>query len=243
MKLLVSDYDGTFYTDEVNVKKNVNSIRYWMLYGNSFMISSGRSFNSIAKKLIEHNISVDYISTEDGSHLFDRNGNLLFEKNMDKSIINEIDDLKSLNNHDGIQYGTTYEYYDELPKYKEISSINFVIKKDKITPKFIKEWDSLKINNAYSFLVYSYDDISYFCIKPKGVDKRTPIEYLETSIPILKRNIYTVGDEDNDKTMVKSYNGYTIGDSTIKNDALASYNNIEEIINDIYTKKIKKRFR
>ena len=242
MKLLVCDYDGTFYTDEDNVKKNVNKIYDWMKDGNYFMLSSGRSFNSLVEKIKKYGIPIDFISTEDGSYLFDHNVNLLHERKLDKKLIGKLDNIMNLNAHEDLQFGTKYEYYRELPK-NDISNVNFVLKNNNISQKFIFEWNKLKENesNNYNFLVYSYDNISYYCIKPKGIDKTTPIKYLEWYIPILKKDIYTVGDSDNDKTMIEEYNGYVIGESPIRKYAIDRYDNVYELIDNINNKKIKKR--
>ena len=89
MKLLVSDYDGTLFTDERNMKINVKRIEEFVKEGNLFMLSSGRSFESLMGKVEEHNIPISYLATEDGSHLFDKKGTLLHEELLDLDIEDE----------------------------------------------------------------------------------------------------------------------------------------------------------
>ena len=74
MKLLVSDFDDTFYTDDINVLKNIKELEKYKK-NNLFMLSSGRSFNSLKKMCLKYNIPYDYLSCCDGSILYDKNNN------------------------------------------------------------------------------------------------------------------------------------------------------------------------
>ena len=242
MKLLVSDYDGTFYTSDNNIRINNNKVREWMNNGNLFMISSGRCYNSILDKIVKYDIPVNYISSGDGSHLFDKNGNVISESLMSKSIVDKLDDIMGLNIYDEIQFGTTYEYLDKMPKKGGISSINFVLNRNSVTNEFMRLWNKLKNENPdYSFFIYSYFDTLYFCIKPYGVDKSTTIRHLEINLPLLKSNIYTVGDGDNDLCMIKDYNGFIIGrDNILGKHALCTFDEVHQLVDCINNKTLRR---
>ena len=97
MKLLVSDYDGTFYTKKKNgknVKLNIKKIQEFIDKGNLFMLSSGRSYYSLMEYVWAHKIPVNYVATEDGSHLFDKSGNVLYEEFLDTYLIPAVKEVK-----------------------------------------------------------------------------------------------------------------------------------------------------
>ena len=55
MKLLVSDFDSSFYTDDINIIKNVEELNKFK-NNNLFMLSSGRSFNSLKNMCLKYSI-------------------------------------------------------------------------------------------------------------------------------------------------------------------------------------------
>ena len=248
MKLLVSDYDGTFYTKKKNcknVKLNIKKIQEFIDKGNLFMLSSGRSYYSLMEYVWAQKIPVNYVATEDGSHLFDKSGNVLYEEFLDTSILEKLEPLLNLKRHSEVQFGTTREYfYNKIPKQK-VSSINLVINEKNINKEFKNEWKKLEKenNDKYGFLRYDYADIHYYCIKPKGIDKSKPIEELSKKLEIPKKDIFTVGDGINDFPMILDYNGYVIGKKEELNKiALHKYKHLHELVDDIENKKVLRRW-
>ena len=244
MNLLVSDFDGTFYTTERNIKINVKRIKDFIDQGNIFMLSSGRSYTSLKCMIDKYHIPCSYMATEDGSHLFDSKGNLLKEDLMDKSIQDEIEPIIRLKRHRGIQYGTTRDYLENNKDNLDLSSINFIIEDDRINKDFNNEWYKLrdKYKTKYEFLIYGYNGIYFYCIKEKGIDKSRPIYNLSNILDLDKRNIFTIGDGDNDLPMIVDYNGFMIGDNdSLKRCALGCYNNVYELVDDIERQKVKRR--
>ena len=50
MKVLVSDYDKTFYVNEFDIKKNIKTVQEFRNLGNIFIIATGRSYLDFKKK-------------------------------------------------------------------------------------------------------------------------------------------------------------------------------------------------
>jgi hypothetical protein len=50
VSLLVSDYDGTFANSINNIELNCKMISRFLGFGNHFVLSSGRSYNSLLKR-------------------------------------------------------------------------------------------------------------------------------------------------------------------------------------------------
>src|SRR5574344_1034320 len=87
MKLLVSDYDGTLKPDIKNLYLNIEAIKRFKEKGNTFMISTGRSFVSIKKEITKYNIPYDFLSCNDGAILFDNNDNILYKNIIEKELL------------------------------------------------------------------------------------------------------------------------------------------------------------
>jgi len=235
MKLLVSDFDGTFYLDDVSIKDNIKRINKWIDDGNLFMLSSGRSFTSLKNMCLKYNIKYDYLSCCDGSILYDKDGNIVSSYSLNNSILKDFLSLETLAKIDRIQYSYYDDYYSEL-RNDELIGCNIVIENENITDLFKNEFNNLK--NSYQdfdFLVYAHDDVTYFCLKNKGINKSTTVSYLMEKHNLDKENIYTVGDNDNDYPMLNLFNGYYIGNPNerIINTCLRGYNFVHELIDSI----------
>ena len=230
MKLLVSDYDGTYFTNEENIIINNNYINKWRKDGNLFMLSSGRSFNSLKKMTEKYNINYDYLSCCDGSILYDNKDNIIIKYDLNNNILNNFLNLKKYVKIERIQYSYQDDYY---PKRKKDSLIgcNLVILNENITDNFLNKWNELKINNSnYDFLDYKHDEITYFCLKNKGINKSTTVKFLENKLNISYDNIIIFGDNENDYVMLSNYQSYYVGEveDKIKNVCIKGFNDVYE---------------
>ena len=239
MKLLVSDFDGTYYVDDENILINNLKIKEFRSKNNLFMLSSGRSFKSLKAMCMKYNIEYDYLSCCDGSILYDKFDNIIIKYDLNQGIINEFLNLKELVNIKKIQYSYPDDYYNEL-KDEPLIGCNIVIENMNITDEFLNKFSELENKYIeYDFLVYKHDDVTFFCLKNKGINKSTTINYLKDSLSILHDNIYTFGDNDNDYYMLKYFNSYHIGEVTdkIKEVTIKGYNQVYEFLRDIETIK------
>ena len=176
MNMLVSDYDGTFSTTNEDIKLNCKVLEKYIARGNIFVLSSGRSFDSLKNQVYFHNIPYSYLATSDGNYLFDNKDNLIMKKTISHDIVDKLDKLKSIKVYDKIDY--TYErmYCEIYVPELELGSIGVVLKNDKINQEFIDEYNRLKMENSeYQFSIYGYHDTLFYMIRPLGVNKSTPI--------------------------------------------------------------------
>ena len=234
MKLLVSDFDSSFYTDDINILKNIKKLKKFM-NNNLFMLSSGRSFNSLKSMCLKYNICYDYLSCCDGSILYDKNDNILVKYNLDESILNEFLSLKELVNYIEIQYSYPDNYYNSYVN-NDIIGCNIVVLNENINDNFLTKLRKLQDKyKSYDFLIYDHSGITYFCLKNKGINKSTTIKYLKDLLNLTKNNIYTVGDSENDYQMLKDFNGYYIGcvNNRIKDVCIKGYNQVYELLDDL----------
>lgn len=233
MKLLVSDFDGTYFKDEESILINNKYINKWRDNGNLFMISSGRSFKSLKSMTEKYNIKYDYLSCCDGSILYDNNDNVIIKYKLNEQIVKSFLSLIKYVNIERIQYSYDDEYYNKKQKGTLIG-INLVIQNENVNNIFLNKWNELKNNNLnYDFLGYKHDDITFFCIKNKGINKSTTVKYLENKLNINYDDIYVFGDNENDYIMLSNYNSYYIGnvDEKIKNVCITGYDDVYNFFN------------
>lgn len=244
MSILVSDYDGTLKTCERDMHLNCNRIRDYIEQGNTFVLSSGRSFVSLKKQIKENNIPYSYIATCDGNILFDKDDNLLMFKKLSPFMVEEAEKIRNIGVHSGFKYTYLYDYEDEYDEERPIASISILVQRDDITDELNQTFKKMQEEHPdIDFFVYSYKHESYYMIKPKSITKATPISFLQRQLNADKKEIYTIGDNLNDFEMIRDYNGFMVGyNKDVEQVALKRYDAVYELVDDITHKKVLKRW-
>ena len=93
MKIIVSDFDNTFYTAEY--EKNIQLIKSFIEKGNKFIIATGRPIYLLKPDIEDYNLDCSYIVCNDGGVIFDSEGKKIFEENIDKEVAKEVYELLS----------------------------------------------------------------------------------------------------------------------------------------------------
>lgn len=226
MNLLVSDYDQTISTDDLSIKFNIKKINEFRKNGNLFMLSTGREYLSIKREVKKWSIKYDYLSCADGTTLYDRNDKLIFISKMNKEDIKVIEFLEK-------KYGRKINIYDvisdnsNIPEEKVIQILD--IKFNYIMKDIINFLDKNLIDSKYS------TNLNCIYIKSKEASKSLTIRYLENLINIKKKNIFTIGDHNNDYEMIRDYNGFTMlwGTKMAREYAIKKYLLMSGLIYDI----------
>ena len=234
MELIVSDFDGTYLVSEDKLIENNKRIHEFRKNKNLFMLSSGRSYASLKEMTLKYNIEYDFLSCCDGSILYDNKGNIIKQFDLDNTILKKFLGLKKYSKIERIQYSYKDDYYDHFLN-NSLIGCNLVIRNDEITNKFLKKFEDLKENNkTYDFLQYRHDEITFFCIKNKGINKSSTIKVLKDLYNLDYEDIYVFGDNENDYAMLSSFKGYYIGsvDDRIKNVCLKGYNQLYEFLDE-----------
>ena len=206
MKLIVSDFDGTFFDD--NYDKNIELINK---YNNDFVIATGRNIESLKKDL---KINCKYYICNDGGYILDDKKNILYKNYIDSNEVKIV-----------------YERLKEL-NYKDYF-LDFIDHFDtKINDNINKVSIKIKDKNAYSDMLYILKDLknTYGYLSDNWINilsiqskKENAIEYLLKLEHYDK--IYVIGNEINDYEMLKKYNGYLI-----TNEDSDQYNTINSFI-------------
>lgn len=229
MILLVSDYDQTLSMDDMTIKYNIKRIEKFRENGNLFMLSTGRTYSSIQSEIKKWRIPYDYLSCADGLSLYDSNDNLLYVIKLNHDDLGYCDLLK-------VKYKSKIDFFDvnsdnsEVPEERviQIKDIHFKVIANDIQNYFKKYTTDTNCVSRYNSIY----------LRPKYISKSTAINYIANKLEIEKKDIFTIGDHDNDLEMIRDYNGFTMlwGSKIAKEYALKQYLIMSGLISDIENK-------
>ena len=89
-KIIVSDYDQTFYINDEDIEKNKVAVSKFEEKGNIFIIATGRSFLDFKKKVDTYNINYNYAILNHGATIIDNKDNIIYNCSIDNSVISKI---------------------------------------------------------------------------------------------------------------------------------------------------------
>lgn len=206
-KILVSDYDQTFYLNDEDIEKNKKSVEEFRKKGNIFVFATGRSYFDFMNKAEQYKLKWDYLIINHGATILDKNNNIISNYTIDNDVIKNI--KKDLEIENAIKYfccnleNSRTNFND-----KDLTKIYVKYEKDKA-----EQINSL-INKKYSEFVNCYlvsgnavEIISNKTCKSNAIEEIVQIEKVN------RENIFTIGDGYSDIEMIKSYNGYCMEES------------------------------
>jgi hypothetical protein len=229
MKLLATDYDGTLYYGQDILASDLQELNNWKEQGNLFAIVTGRSKMTIFDEIAKHNLPVDYVVTNNGSLVYDANGEELLCNQLDHLTavdlmyaVGEFEDVVSFVVNDGtkrhriivnsnasdmkyphLQPDLSLEEVAELPEYVQIV---LSMSSEMAAIKMAEQ-----INEFFSSNVIAYPNVYCVDIVPKDVSKATGLEFVAEYADIADADIYVMGDGYNDLPMIEfSPNGAAV---------------------------------
>lgn len=208
MKLLVSDYDGTLFTNPLQLRLNIEAIKRFIEKGNHFVIATGRGFESIKKEIVQNKIPYHYLITNDGLLTFDKDDICLHSYNFYSSVLEE---LKAL----CIERGYTPNTYI-CPMTGRIVEIEIQTKGLDVPVNvdiFMKNHSEIVQKE------WILDGVRYDFFNGK-VNKNDALQRLLEYLPLSYQSVTTVGNDINDVEMILTYNGYKI---TNNSDSIENY--------------------
>ncbi len=233
-KVLVSDYDDTFYLNDKDIEKNKKAVEEFRKQKNIFVIATGRSYFDFKNKVNLYNIKYDYVIINHGATILDKNDNILANFYISNEIIKSIKkDLK----------------LDKSVKYfccsKLESRVNFDHKNlTKINVNYNLKKDAIVVNDMLNSKYFKY--INSYLVNDKTIeitasktDKSIAINMLLNELVIPKQNVYTIGNGSSDIKMIKEFNGYAIINSKdeLKKVAKKEYKSVSDLIKEMLLDK------
>ena len=228
-KMFVSDYDQTFYINDIDIEKNKKAVSEFEEKGNLFIIATGRSYLDFKNKAEAYNISYNYVILNHGATIIDNNDNIIYNCTIDNAIINKI--KTEINIKKAVRFFCCSALESRVDiNHKDLTKIHI---------KYNTKEEAIEINkilNKYSQYINSYyvSDNSIEIISNK-TNKSHAISLLKQKINIDDKNIYTIGDGFSDIEMVKDFNGYCMENSVeeLKKVAIKKYKSVSELIEEV----------
>lgn len=90
MKLLASDFDGTLAFNNEIKESDIKKIKEFQEAGNLFGMSTGRNLEGILHVTDPYGIHLDFLVLASGSKLVGKNGQVLFDRPLNKDIVTRI---------------------------------------------------------------------------------------------------------------------------------------------------------
>ena len=235
LKIIASDYDGTLNHGGIDEKKK-KAISRWRKEGNIFSVISGRGAPDLIRIYNKDSFECDYLIADNGAVIMKTDGEIVCEDKIDVSIAKPF--LEFLFSQ-GCKWGYVqtsfpcrvfkdddFEDYDtdecfifeELPEFQYVYQINTALEtfeEAEIVTSAIKE----KFGNVLNPLQNGncIDIVSVNMDKAKGIYKF--IDLLGASY----EDVITVGDNINDKDMIKEFRSYAMENAVPLIKELADY--------------------
>ena len=235
LKIIASDYDGTLNHGGID-KGKIEAISSWRKAGNIFSIISGRGAPDLVDLYKKQSFECDYLIADNGAVIMKPNGEIVCEDKIDVSVAKPF--LKFLFSQ-GCKWGyvqtsfpcrvfkdNDFEDYDEdecftfeeLPEFEYIYQINTALdsfEESANVTKAIKESFGDVLNPLQNGTCI--DIVSVNMDKAKGIYKF--IELLGAEY----EDVITVGDNINDKDMIKEFRSYAMENAVPLIKELADY--------------------
>ena len=239
MKAFVTDYDGTLFTSDKEMKLTIKKLKKLKEKDFIIIIATGRSYPSIKNQVNTYNIPYDYLVCADGSIIYNKNDLMEKKYPMKSDIIKPFELFYQKLNYEEIQFVYPEGYSNILNNNKDLLGINICLSTDNYNNEIVDKFITMsKKYPNYGFLNYSHPNFSYLCIKPKNISKSTAIKYVIKKNKILKDDTFVIGDSPNDYEMIMDFNGVCVNKSypiilAIAKNKYKSVNNyLDEIIKE-----------
>lgn len=229
-KLLVSDYDQTFYINDEDIEKNKMAVNEFRKKGNIFVIATGRSYYDFMKKKNKYNIEYDYLIINHGATILDQKDNIIFNEKIPNEILESLKlDLHIENSERNFCCSILESRVDF--EYKNLTKIHVKYNDSEYSNKILKKLEE-KYNGCINAYLVSGNSIE---IISKNANKSKAIKLLSKEIEIGQEKIYTIGDGYSDIEMVKNYHGYAMKESVdeLRNVALEEIESVSDLIRKI----------
>lgn len=230
-KILASDYDGTFYIDDNDIKKNINKVKEFRDKRNVFIIATGRSYYDFGKKFRKFPFQYDYLIINHGATILNNKGDIIanysIQDDIKEILVKDLDlcdqdnmfVCKGLEGRVSIKERQITKIHKRFETFEKSKEVNDIINK-----KY-----GNKIN---SYLIPSNNAIEIISSK---TNKAKAIQILADIEQIKKDNIYTIGDSYNDIEMLTSFNGCCMenAENEIKKRFNKKYKGVSYLIDEL----------
>ena len=227
-KILISDYDGTFYQNDLDIKKNIDKVNEFRTLGNLFVLATGRSYVDLKQKIDKYKIPYDYLILNHGALLLSKDLEIIKVFTLDKELSDSILDYANNNKdiYDVVLINTFKKRVDDTSNVVKIMLKLYSYDKSFEVKNYIDE----SYTNIRSYIVRDED---YYLVEivSSEASKSFMIEKILEKEKIVKKNVFTIGDGINDIDMIKNYNGYRVKNSYMELSSIT--NKVVDSVSDL----------
>lgn len=197
-KMIVSDYDQTFYINDKDIERNKKTVREFENAGNIFIIATGRSYLDFKNKADAYNIQYNYVILNHGATIIDKQDKIICNISIDNSIIKKIESELCIPKANRLFCCSGLKSRLDI-NHRDLTKIHI---------KYDTKEEAMKINQTlnskYSQFINSYYVGSNSIeIISNQTNKSEAIKQLIQKFKIKKENVYTIGDGYSDIQMIK----------------------------------------
>lgn len=247
MKALASDFDRTlFFYDESGSYyrlEDVQAIKHFQSLGNLFGVCTGRSYKGI-EDFNPHQIDYDFYILCSGAKILDKEGNLIYQKFIDKKIAQSIYEQYEAVDTSIVYQGDMYvlnRTFDLSPRVKLITSFNQVGEQFEAFSLHFKNngeagKEYTKMIDMFGDVIDVYQNERHLDFAAKGCSKGKGIKRIIEFYGLAYEDMAAIGDSWNDIPMLKSVeNSFTFNRShqTVKNVAKYLVDGIDGCIEEL----------
>ncbi|MBQ8383333.1 MAG: HAD hydrolase family protein [Clostridia bacterium] len=230
MRLIASDYDGTFNNHGGVDDARRRAVADWQAAGNKFGIVSGRSIDFLPPTLERDGVFCDYFIANNGAVITDGNGKVLIERRCDGAValplIRTLFELSCP--HASVTTDRPCTVYPalsevktgqftvddaEIPYFNQISTVLPTFEEAERVTSIIWERFGKWVNPLQNGICID--------IVPAGVDKAEGIRSLLALWEMEESNVIAVGDNVNDAAMIAAFPSYAVDNAVEAIKALA----------------------
>lgn len=230
-KLLVSDYDGTFYINDEDIRMNIDKVEEYRQKGNIFVIATGRSYGDFNRKLEQYPMEYDYLVINQGATILNEKGEIIksyvIEEKVKEQLIKELD----LHDQDKMFSCSVLESRVSI-NHTEISKIHVEYETIEKAAEINKRLNKKYKGKIISYLIPRHNSVEIISAK---TNKAKAVEMISDLLNIKKENIFVIGDSYNDIEMIDMFNGYCIKDSVdeVKDVSISECKSVSQLIDKI----------
>lgn len=229
-KILISDYDQTFYINDKDIEKNKLLVKKFRTEGNIFVFATGRSYEDFKLAVDKYSLEYDYAIINHGATVLNEEEQIISNYEIPDSIIESI--KQDLQVEKSIRHFCCRKFESRL----DFDSRNLT----KINIRYNSKEEAMQINEIinkkYSKYVNSYyvPNNSIEIISSK-TNKSNAINILLNHLNLNKKEVYVIGDGYSDIEMIKDFSGYAMQNCVeeLKEMAKKQYNSVSELIKEL----------
>lgn len=248
MKILASDFDNTLLFYDGMREKDLKAIKQFQAQGNLFGVCTGRNLAGIQIPSKNYDIKYDFYICTSGSHIFDKDQNIIQAKKISMEIVKEIREIVGKDIYMSMTYQNETYHINKDPdsKYRgkiindineinayEIDSCSFHYLKGQIKEARIM---IEKILKQLGHKISAFQNNEHIDITAFGCSKGNGIDIIKEYYQVQDHDMIGIGDSFNDLPMFEHVGcSYTFdySDQEVKQKADHIVSSISECINEL----------